>query len=47
VRAAPCERRAAVDLVRRFDILGDVFLKSVYVVFNQGEQTVGVAQRND
>jgi hypothetical protein len=30
-----------------FDILGDVFLKSVYVVFNQGESTVGIAQRND
>jgi len=29
-----------------FDILGDVFLKSVYVVFNQGETTVGVAQRD-
>jgi len=30
-----------------FDILGDVFLKSVYVVFNQSEQTVGLAQRTD
>jgi hypothetical protein len=30
-----------------FDILGDVFLKSVYVVFNQGDSTVGIAQRND
>ncbi|KAF7299969.1 Acid protease [Mycena chlorophos] len=30
-----------------FDILGDIFLKSVYVVFNQGEQTVGLAQRDD
>lgn len=30
-----------------FDIFGDVFLKSVYVVFNQGEQKVGLAQRND
>lgn len=30
-----------------FDIFGDVFLKSVYVVFNQGEQTVGLAQRDD
>ncbi|KAH9939962.1 acid protease [Amylocystis lapponica] len=30
-----------------FDIFGDVFLKSVYVVFNQGEKTVGVAQRDD
>jgi len=30
-----------------FDILGDVFLKSVYVVFNQGETTVGLAQRDD
>ncbi|KAL7282768.1 hypothetical protein ACG7TL_004244 [Trametes sanguinea] len=30
-----------------FDIFGDVFLKSVYVVFNQGEKTVGLAQRND
>ncbi|KAJ7057706.1 acid protease [Mycena amicta] len=30
-----------------FDILGDIFLKSVYVVFNQGESTVGLAQRDD
>ncbi|KAH9854865.1 acid protease [Lenzites betulinus] len=30
-----------------FDIFGDVFLKSVYVVFNQGEKTVGLAQRDD
>ncbi|PIL37646.1 hypothetical protein GSI_01340 [Ganoderma sinense ZZ0214-1] len=30
-----------------FDIFGDVFLKSVYVVFNQGESTVGLAQRDD
>jgi len=30
-----------------FDILGDVFLKSVYVIFNQGEKTVGLAQRDD
>ncbi|KAI0638655.1 acid protease [Trametes polyzona] len=30
-----------------FDIFGDVFLKSVYVVFNQGEITVGLAQRDD
>lgn len=30
-----------------FDIFGDVFLKSVYVVFNQGEKTVGLAQRSD
>ncbi|KAI0920795.1 hypothetical protein AcW1_005030 [Taiwanofungus camphoratus] len=30
-----------------FDIFGDVFLKSVYVVFNQGEQKVGLAQRDD
>jgi len=30
-----------------FDILGDVFLKSVYVVFNQGKSTVGLAQRNE
>ncbi|KAJ6616644.1 acid protease [Mycena sp. CBHHK59/15] len=30
-----------------FDILGDIFLKSVYVVFNQGEATVGLAQRDD
>ncbi|KAI0340842.1 acid protease [Trametopsis cervina] len=29
-----------------FDIFGDVFLKCVYVVFNQGEKTVGVAQRD-
>jgi hypothetical protein len=47
VRAVPCKSRAVADFVRRFDILGDVFLKSVYVVFNQGEQTVGVAQRDD
>ncbi|KAJ7791023.1 aspartic peptidase domain-containing protein [Mycena olivaceomarginata] len=26
-----------------FNILGDIFLKSVYVVFNQGESTVGLA----
>ncbi|KAJ7162295.1 acid protease [Mycena filopes] len=30
-----------------FDIFGDIFLKSVYVVFNQGESTVGLAQRDD
>ncbi|KAI0658656.1 acid protease [Cubamyces menziesii] len=30
-----------------FDIFGDVFLKSVYVVFNQSEKTVGLAQRDD
>jgi len=30
-----------------FDILGDVFLKSVYAVFNQAESTVGLAQRDD
>ncbi|KAI0737753.1 acid protease [Daedaleopsis nitida] len=30
-----------------FDIFGDVFLKAVYVVFNQGESTVGLAQRDD
>ncbi|KAF7309072.1 Acid protease [Mycena kentingensis (nom. inval.)] len=30
-----------------FDILGDIFLKSVYVVFNQGNSTVGLAQRDD
>ncbi|CAL1700014.1 unnamed protein product [Somion occarium] len=30
-----------------FDIFGDVFLKSVYVVFNQGEKKVGLAQRDD
>ncbi|KAI0677724.1 acid protease [Trametes maxima] len=30
-----------------FDIFGDVFLKSVYAVFNQGEKTVGLAQRDD
>ncbi|KAI0069840.1 acid protease [Panus rudis PR-1116 ss-1] len=30
-----------------FDIFGDVFLKSVYVVFNQGEKTVGLAQGDD
>ncbi|CDO77214.1 hypothetical protein BN946_scf184747.g27 [Trametes cinnabarina] len=30
-----------------FDILGDVFLKCVYIVFNQGEKTVGLAQRTD
>ncbi|KAJ7121952.1 acid protease [Mycena crocata] len=30
-----------------FDILGDIFLKSVYVVFNQGDSTVGLAQRDD
>ncbi|KAI0690857.1 acid protease [Cytidiella melzeri] len=31
---------------QKFDIFGDVFLKSVYVVFNQGEKKVGVAQRD-
>ncbi|KAL6305901.1 acid protease [Sparassis latifolia] len=30
-----------------FDIFGDIFLKSVYVVFDQGEQRVGLAQRDD
>ncbi|KAH9939325.1 acid protease [Epithele typhae] len=30
-----------------FDIFGDIFLKSVYVVFNQGEKKVGLAQRDD
>jgi len=30
-----------------FDILGDVFLKSVYVIFNQGETSVGLVQRTD
>ncbi|KAL4245733.1 peptidase A1 family protein [Abortiporus biennis] len=30
-----------------FDIFGDVFLKGVYVVFNQGKKTVGLAQRDD
>ncbi|CCM05547.1 uncharacterized protein FIBRA_07774 [Fibroporia radiculosa] len=30
-----------------YDIFGDVFLKSVYVVFNQVEKMVGVAQRDD
>ncbi|PCH40757.1 acid protease [Wolfiporia cocos MD-104 SS10] len=30
-----------------YDIFGDVFLKSLYVVFNQGEKKVGVAQRDD
>ncbi|THH29384.1 hypothetical protein EUX98_g4797 [Antrodiella citrinella] len=30
-----------------FDIFGDVFLKNVYVVFNQGEKKVGLAQRDD
>ncbi|THH01187.1 hypothetical protein EW026_g1498 [Hermanssonia centrifuga] len=30
-----------------FDIFGDVFLKSVYVVFNQGDKTVGLAQRDE
>ncbi|RPD67480.1 acid protease [Lentinus tigrinus ALCF2SS1-7] len=30
-----------------FDIFGDIFLKNVYVVFNQGETTVGLAQRTD
>jgi hypothetical protein len=32
---------------QNFDIFGDVFLKSVYVVFNQGDTTVGLAQRTD
>ncbi|CDO77213.1 hypothetical protein BN946_scf184747.g26 [Trametes cinnabarina] len=30
-----------------FDIFGDIFLKSVYVVFNQGNSTVGLAQRDE
>ncbi|KAJ3556878.1 hypothetical protein NM688_g1778 [Phlebia brevispora] len=30
-----------------FDIFGDVFLKNVYVVFNQGQTQVGLAQRED
>jgi len=29
------------------DIFGDSFLKAVYAVFNQGENTVGLAQRDD
>jgi hypothetical protein len=29
-----------------FDILGDIFLKSVYVVFDQGNTRIGVAQRS-
>jgi len=31
----------------QFDIFGDVFLRCVYVIFNQGEKKVGVAQRDD
>jgi len=30
-----------------FDIFGDAFLKSVYVVWNYGESTIGLAQRDD
>ncbi|KAI0692181.1 acid protease [Cerioporus squamosus] len=30
-----------------FDIFGDIFLKNVYVVFDQGEKRVGLAQRTD
>ena len=29
-----------------FDILGDVFLKSVYVVFDQSNTQIGMAQRS-
>ncbi|KAI8989890.1 aspartic peptidase domain-containing protein, partial [Trametes punicea] len=29
-----------------FSIFGDTMLKSLYVVFNQGDQTVGIAQRD-
>lgn len=31
----------------KYDIFGDVFLKSLYVVFNQADRKVGVAQRDD
>ncbi|TFK94926.1 acid protease [Polyporus arcularius HHB13444] len=30
-----------------FDIFGDIFLKNVYVVFDQAEKRVGLAQRTD
>ncbi|KAF7789447.1 hypothetical protein EIP86_000392 [Pleurotus ostreatoroseus] len=30
-----------------YDIFGDVFLKNVYAVFHQGQQMVGLAQRDD
>ncbi|KAF9819477.1 hypothetical protein IEO21_02085 [Rhodonia placenta] len=31
----------------KYDIFGDVFLKSLYIVFNQRDRKVGVAQRDD